>query len=102
MAVTSTTRSMLLPEIPTVDQFVPGFEAGQWVGIGAPKNTPIEIVERLNREINAGLTDATLKARIAELGGMTLPGSPADFGKFVAAETKKWGDVINFAKIKPE
>ncbi len=102
LAVTSTTRSMLLPEIPTVDQFVPGFEAGQWVGIGAPKNTPIEIVERLNREINAGLTDATLKARIAELGGMTLPGSPADFGKFVAAETKKWGDVINFAKIKPE
>ena len=89
---------MLLPEIPTVDQFVPGFEAGQWVGIGAPKNTPVEIVERLNREINAGLADATLKARIADLGGVPLPGSPADFGKFVAAETKKWGDVINVRK----
>ena len=102
VAVTSTARSALLPEIPTVDQFVPGFEAGQWVGIGAPKKTPVEIVERLNREINAGLADATLKARIADLGGVALPGSSADFGKFVAAETKKWGDVIKFAKIKPE
>jgi tripartite-type tricarboxylate transporter receptor subunit TctC len=102
VAVTSTARSVLLPEIPTVDQFVPGFEAGQWVGIGAPKNTPVEIVERLNREINAGLADATLKARITDLGGVPLPGSSADFGKFVAAETKKWGDVIKFAKIKPE
>ncbi len=102
VAVTSTARSALLPEIPTVDQFVPGFEAGQWVGIGAPKKIPVEIVERLNREINAGLADATLKARIADLGGVPLPGSSADFGKFVAAETKKWGDVIKFAKIKPE
>ena len=102
VAVTSTARSVLLPEIPTVGQFVPGFEAGQWVGIGAPKNTPVEIVERLNREINAGLADATLKARITDLGGVPLPGSSADFGKFVAAETKKWGDVIKFAKIKPE
>ncbi len=102
LAVTSTTRSALLPEIPTVDQFVPGFEAGHWVGIGAPKNTPVEIVERLNRDINAGLADATLTARIAELGGVALPGSPVDFGKFVAAETKKWGDVIKFANIKPE
>ena len=74
LAVTSTTRSALLPEIPTVDQFVPGFEAGQWVGIGAPKNTPVEIVERLNREINAGLADAALKARIAELGGVAVAG----------------------------
>lgn len=102
LAVTSTTRSTLLPEIPPVDQFVPGFEAGQWVGIGAPKDTPVEIVERLNREINAGLADATLKARIAALGGVTLPGSRAEFGKFIAAETKKWGDVITFAKIKPD
>src|ERR1700733_7750049 len=102
VAVTSTVRSVLLPEIPTVDQFVPGFEAGQWVGIGAPKNTPADIVERLNREINAGLADAAFTARIAELGGMALPGSSADFGKFVAAETKKWGDVIKFANIKPE
>jgi tripartite-type tricarboxylate transporter receptor subunit TctC len=102
LAVTSTTRSALLPEIPTVDQFVPGFEAGQWVGIGAPKNTPADIVERLNREINAGLADAALTVRIAELGGVALPGSSGDFGKFVAAETKKWGDVIKFANIKPE
>lgn len=102
VAVTSTARSVLLPEIPTVGQFVPGFEAGQWVGIGAPKNTPVEIVERLNREINAGLADATLMARITDLGGVPLPGSSADFGKFIAAETKKWGDVIKFAKIKPE
>ncbi|MGA8356532.1 MAG: tripartite tricarboxylate transporter substrate-binding protein [Xanthobacteraceae bacterium] len=102
VAVTSTARSVLLPEIPTVGQFVPGFEAGQWVGIGAPKNTPVEIVERLNREINAGLADATLMARITDLGGVPLPGSSADFGKFVAAETKKWGDVIKLAKIKPD
>jgi len=102
LAVTSTTRSELLPEVPTVDQFVPGFDAGQWVGIGAPRNTPVEIIERLNRDINRGLADAALKARIAELGGVVLPGSPADFGKFVAGETKKWGDVIKFANIKPE
>jgi len=102
LAVTSTSPAALLPGIPPVAQFVPGFEAGQWVGIGAPKNTPVEIVERLNREINAGLADATLKARIAELGGLPMPGSPADFAKFIAAETKKWGDVIRFAKIKPE
>jgi tripartite-type tricarboxylate transporter receptor subunit TctC len=102
LAVTSTAPSALLPEIPPVDRFVPGFEAGQWVGIGAPKGTPREIVERLNREINAGLTDAALKARIAALGGVPLPGSAADFGKFIAAETKKWGEVIKFAKIKPE
>ena len=102
LAVTSTIRSELLPEVPTVDQFVRGFEAGQWVGIGAPKNTPVEIIERLNRNINGGLADAALKARIAELGGVLLPGSPADFGKFVAEETKKWGDVIKFANIKPE
>jgi tripartite-type tricarboxylate transporter receptor subunit TctC len=102
LAVTSTTRSALLPEVPTVDQFVHGFEAGQWVGIGAPKNTPIEIVERLNREINDGLADAAIKARIAQLGGVALPGSAADFGEFIVAETKKWGDVIRSAKIKPE
>jgi tripartite-type tricarboxylate transporter receptor subunit TctC len=102
LAVTSTKPSALLPEIPPVDQFVPGFEAGQWVGIGAPKDTPAEIVERLNREINAALADATFKARVAQLGGEPLPGSPADFGKFIAAETEKWGNVIKFAKIKAE
>jgi len=102
LAVTSTTRSELLPEVPTVDQFVSGFDAGQWVGIGAPRNTPVEIIERLNRDINRGLADAALKARIAELGGVVLPGSPADFGKFVAEETKKWGNVIQAANIKPD
>jgi tripartite-type tricarboxylate transporter receptor subunit TctC len=102
LAVTGARRCELLPEVPTVDQFVPGFEAGQWVGIGAPKNTSVEIIERLNREINDGLADAALKARIAELGGLALPGSPADFGKFIAAETKKWGDVVTFANVKPE
>jgi tripartite-type tricarboxylate transporter receptor subunit TctC len=102
LAVTGTTRSELLPEVPTVDQFVPGFAAGQWVGIGAPKNTPVEIIERLNREINGALADTALKARFAELGGLVLPGSPADFGKFVAEETKKWGDVVKSANIKPE
>jgi tripartite-type tricarboxylate transporter receptor subunit TctC len=102
LAVTGTARCDLLPEIPTVDQFVPGFEAGQWIGIGAPKNTPNEIIERLSREINAGLADTALKARIAALGGLVLPGSPADFGKFIVDETRKWGDVIKFANIKLE
>jgi tripartite-type tricarboxylate transporter receptor subunit TctC len=102
LAVTSKTRSELLPQIPAVDTDVPGFEATQWIGIGAPKNTSTEIVERLNREINAGLADASVKARIAALGGAVLPGSPADFGQFIAGETAKWGKVIKFAGIKPE
>jgi tripartite-type tricarboxylate transporter receptor subunit TctC len=102
LAVTSTTRSELLPDVPTINQFVPGFEAGQWIGIGAPKNTPVEIIERLNREINGGLADAALKARIAGLGGLVLPGSSADFGKFIDEETTKWGGVIKSANIKPE
>jgi tripartite-type tricarboxylate transporter receptor subunit TctC len=100
--VTGTTRCNLLPEVPTVDQFVPGFEAGQWIGLGAPKNTPNDIIERLSREINAGLADTAFKAKIAALGGLVLPGSPADFGKFIADETKKWGGVIKFANIRLE
>ncbi len=102
LAVTGTTRCDLLPEVPTVDQFVPGFEAGQWIGLGAPKNTPNDIIERLSREINAGLADTAFKAKIASLGGLVLPGSPADFGKFIADETKKWGGVIKFANIRLE
>ena len=102
LAVTGTTRSDLLPDTPIVSEFVPGFEASQWIGIGAPKNTPTEIINRLNHEINSGLADATMKARITDLGGTVLPGSPAEFGKYIADETEKWGKVIKFADIKPE
>ena len=102
LAVTTSTRSPLLPDIPTVAQFVPGYEASFWYGIGAPRNTPIEIVEKLNQEINAGLTDPTIKARLAGLGATALPGSPADFGKLIAEETEKWDKVIRSANIQPE
>ena len=83
-------------------EFVPGYEASAWYGVGAPKNTPAEIVDKLNKEINAGLADPKMKARLADLGGTVLPGSPADFGKFIADETEKWGKVIRAANIKPE
>jgi tripartite-type tricarboxylate transporter receptor subunit TctC len=102
LAVTTTTRLDVLPEIPTVADFVPGYEASGWLGIGAPKLTPAEIVEKLNKEINAGLSDPKIKARFAELGGMALTGSPADFGKHIADETEKWGKVIRAANIKAE
>jgi tripartite-type tricarboxylate transporter receptor subunit TctC len=102
LAVTTATRSDALPEIPTVGEFVPGFEATQWFGIGAPNKTPAEIIDKLNREINAGLADPTLKARLAELGGTPLLGLPADFGKLIADETEKWAKVIKFANIEPE
>jgi tripartite-type tricarboxylate transporter receptor subunit TctC len=102
LAVTSATRSELLPDIPTVGEFLPGYEASQWYGIGAPKSTPPEIVERLNRDINAGLADPKLKARLADLGGVPMPMSPAEFGKLVADETEKWGKVIRTANIKAE
>jgi tripartite-type tricarboxylate transporter receptor subunit TctC len=102
LAVTSTTRSEALPDTPTVGEFVPGYEASGWFGIGAPRNTPAEIVDRLNKEINAGLADPKLRARLHDLGGMVLAGSPADFGKLIAEETEKWAKVIKFAGIKPE
>ena len=102
LAVTTATRSELLPELPTVGDFVPGFEASQWYGIGAPKSTPAEIVDRLNAEINAALADPRLKARIADLGGEVLAGSPADFGKLIAADTDKWANVIRAANIKAD
>jgi tripartite-type tricarboxylate transporter receptor subunit TctC len=102
LAVTGTRRSELLPEVPTVSEFAPGFEASQWIGIGAPKNTPAEIIEKLNREINSGLADASMKARIIDLGGTALEGSAAEFGQYIAKETEKWGKVIKFANIKPE
>ena len=95
-------RSEALPSIPTLGEFVPGYEASQWYGFGAPKNTAAEIVDRLNKEINAALADPKLKARLADLGGTPLPGSPADFGKLIADETEKWGRVIRAAGIKAE
>src|SRR5207248_2678302 len=102
LAVTTAIRSEALPNIPTVGEFVPGYEASGWNGFGAPKNTPIEIIQKLNNEINAGLADSGMRAKFAELGGMVLAGSPADFGKLIAVETEKWGKVVKFAGIKPE
>jgi tripartite-type tricarboxylate transporter receptor subunit TctC len=103
LAVTGTKRSPVLPSIPTVGEFVPGYEASTWFGIGAPMKTPAEIVDKLNMEINAGLANANLKTRLYELGGeATLAGSPADFGKLIADETEKWAKVVKFAGLKPE
>jgi len=102
LAVTSATRSEALPDIPTVGDFVPGFEAIAIQGIGAPRNTPAEIVDQLNKEINAGLADPRLKARFTDLGASVFPVSPAGFGKFVAEETEKWGKVISFSGAKSE
>jgi tripartite-type tricarboxylate transporter receptor subunit TctC len=102
LAVTTATRSDALPQVSTVSDFVPGFEATLWTGIGAPKNTPADIVDKLNREINAGLADPTIKARLADLGGTPLVGSPADFGKLIADETEKWAKVIRAVNIKAE
>jgi len=102
LAVTTATRSDALPGIPTVDEFVPGYEASSWYGVGAPKATPAEIVEKLNKEINAGLADPKIKARLADLGGDVLALSPADFGKLVADETEKWGDVIRALNIRAD
>jgi tripartite-type tricarboxylate transporter receptor subunit TctC len=102
LAVTSATRWAALPDIPTVGEFVPGYEAIGWFGLGSPKNTPAEIIDTLNREINAGLADPTMKARIADLGGSPMPMTPTDFGKFIADETEKWRKVIQVANIKAE
>jgi tripartite-type tricarboxylate transporter receptor subunit TctC len=102
LAVTTTTRSQALPDIPTVSEFVPGYEASSWFGVGAPKDTPPAIVDRLNKEVNAGLADPKIKTRLADLGGTLLAGSPADFGNLIANETEKWGKVIRAAHIKPE
>ena len=102
LAVTTARRSELLSDIPTLGEFLPGYEASSWFGVGAPKGTPAEIVERLNREINAGLADPNVNARLTDLSGTVLPGSPADFGKLVADETEKWAKVIKFANIKPD
>jgi tripartite-type tricarboxylate transporter receptor subunit TctC len=102
LAVTTATRSEALPDLPTVGDFVTGYEASTWNGVCAPKNTPADIVDRLNREINAGLADPKLKARLAEMGAWALPGSPADCGKLIADEIEKWGKVIRTGNIRPE
>jgi tripartite-type tricarboxylate transporter receptor subunit TctC len=102
LAVTTTMRSETLPDVPTVSEFVPGYEVSNWFGVGAPKATPAEILDRLNKEINSGLADPKIKARLADLGGSALSGSPADFGKLIAEETEKWAKVIRAANIKPE
>jgi tripartite-type tricarboxylate transporter receptor subunit TctC len=102
LAVTTATRSDALPDVPTVGEFVPGYEASAWFGVGAPKATPAEIVEKLNKEINAALADPNMKARLADIGGTALAGSPADFNKFIAEETEKWGKVVKFVGIKAD
>jgi tripartite-type tricarboxylate transporter receptor subunit TctC len=100
LAVTTAARFEGMPDIPTVGDTVPNYDARQWYGIGAPKNTPAEVVDKLNKEINAGLADPKMRARLAELGGTVLAGSPAEFGKLIAAETEKWAKVVKFAGIK--
>ena len=102
LAVTTAKRSEALPDIPTVAEFLPGYETSFWGGIGAPKNTPAEIVDKLNREINAGLADPKIKVRLADLGATTLALSPADFGKLIADETEKWGKVVKSSGAKPD
>ena len=102
LAVTIERRLDALPEVPTVAEFVPGYEASNWYGIGAPRNTPVEVIEKLNKETNAGLADPKLKARLADLGGTPLLGSPADFGKLIAEETEKWGKVVKFSGAKAD
>ena len=102
LAVTTSARSNALPDLPTVSEFVPGYEVSSWFGIGLPRNTPTEIADKLNAEINAGLADRKLKAQLTDLGDTVLAGSPADFGKLIVQQTEKWGNVIRKGNIKPE
>jgi tripartite-type tricarboxylate transporter receptor subunit TctC len=102
LAVTTATRLGLLPDVPTVAEFVPGYESSAWYGIGVPRNTPPEIIDLLNRVVNAGLTDPNLKTRFTDLSAVVLPGSPADFGKLLVDETEKWGKVVKFAGVKAD
>ena len=102
LAVTTATRLEVLPGVPAVGEFVPGYEASAWQGIGAPKSTPAEIIERLNTHINAGLADPKMKARLADLGAIPIPMTPADFGKLIANETEKWGKAVQFSGAKPD
>jgi tripartite-type tricarboxylate transporter receptor subunit TctC len=102
LAVTTSKRMEVLPDIPTVGEFLPGYEATGFLGVGAPKNTPATIIEKLNKELNAGLADPKIKARLADLDGTELPGSPTDFGKLIAAETAKWAKVVKFSGAKAD
>jgi tripartite-type tricarboxylate transporter receptor subunit TctC len=102
LAVTTVARSDALPDVPTLAEFVPGYEDSSWYGIGVPKKTPVEIIKKLNKEVNVVLADPRMQARLAELGGTVLAGSPDDFGKLIAEETDKLGKVVKFAGIKPE
>jgi tripartite-type tricarboxylate transporter receptor subunit TctC len=102
LAVTTTTRAEALPDVPTLSEFLPGFEASDVIGVCAPRNTPAEIVDQLNREINAALADSRMKARFADLGGTALALTPVQYGKILADETEKWGKVVRAANIKPE
>jgi len=102
LAVTTATRSAALPDVPTVAEFVPGYEASGRFGLGAPKNTPTQIIDRLNKEVNAALVDPKMTARIADLGGVPMPMTPTEFSRLIAEETEKWGKVIRVANIKPD
>jgi tripartite-type tricarboxylate transporter receptor subunit TctC len=102
LAVTTPTRAEVFSELPRVGDFVAGYEASQWYGMAAPKNTPVHIIDKLNREINAALTDPMMRAKFAEIGGEPLGGSPSEFGQLIAEETDKWGKVVKFTGLKPE
>jgi tripartite-type tricarboxylate transporter receptor subunit TctC len=102
LAVSTTTRSEVLPEIAPIGDFLPGFETSDWAGLGAPKGTPVEIIDKLNREANAAFADPKIRARLSDLGGAPFPGLPSEFAKFVVEETEKWGKVVKFAGLKPE
>jgi tripartite-type tricarboxylate transporter receptor subunit TctC len=102
LAVTSAMRSDAIADLPSVGEFVPGYEISTWYGVGAPKGTPAKVIDKINKEIDAGLADPKMKARFADLGDVPMPMTPAAFGKFIADETEKWGKVIHAANIKPE
>jgi tripartite-type tricarboxylate transporter receptor subunit TctC len=102
LALTGATRSDALPDVPTVGESVPGYETSIWFGVGAPAGTPADVIDKLNKEINAGLADAKIKARLADVAGVPMPMTPAEFGKFIADETEKWGKVIRATHIKVE
>jgi len=102
LAVTTIARSEALPDVPSLSEFVPGYEASAWFGVGAPKGTPPEVIEKLNKAVNAALADPKMQARLAELGGMVMAGTPEDFGKIIAEETDKWAKVVKFSGAKPE